>query len=381
LGAGITPPDMSRADSLRILFVTARYVPSVGGVEVHSHEVATRLVKAGHQVTVLTVDTDGALDSRETVDGVEVLRVPAWPKKKDYYLSPAVYRSVRTADVDIVHCHGYYTFVGPLAMFAAMRSRVPYVVTFHGRGHSSFLNRNLRIPQELALRPLLTRAARRIALTEREQDFYRRSLRLPASKFTIIPGGVDLVEVGDLQPVPVDRDLIVSVGRAERLKGHQKVIAALPHIARRRPNIRLRICGEGPFEPELRRLAERLDVADRVEIAAIPFVRREELAQTLRRAALVVSLSDSEAQPLAALEAAFLGRPLLVAMSSGLGDLVEAGIAAGVMPDAASEVLAEVIMEQLEHPRTAPLLVQLPTWDECVARLELLYAAVLRDAH
>lgn len=369
---------MSKVDSLRILFVTARYLPSVGGVETHAHEVGTRLAKAGHRVTVLTVDAEGARDAREVLDGMEILRVPAWPKNRDYYLSPAVYTSVRQAEVDIVHCHGYYTFVAPLAMLAARRSHLPYIVTFHGRGHSSFLNRNLRVPQEVALRPLLARAARLIALTERERDFYRRSLRLPSSAFTVIPGGVDLVPVEELADVTVDPDLIVSVGRAERLKGHQKLIAALPEIAAVRPGVRLRICGDGPFAPELRRLARRLDVADRVEIGAIPFVRRAELVQTLRCAALVVSLSDSEAQPLAALEAAFLGRPLLVAGASGLDDLVTAGIAAGIAPDAPSNVVAKVILDQLEHLRPATS-VSLPTWDDCTTRLEALYAAVLRD--
>jgi glycosyltransferase involved in cell wall biosynthesis len=369
---------MTKGKSLRILFVTARYLPSVGGVEIHAHEVGTRLAKAGHRVTVLTVDAEGALPAREVVDGVEILRVPAWPKNKDYYLSPALYKAVRQADVDVVHCHGYYTFVAPLAMLAARRSHLPYIVTFHGRGHSSFLNRNLRIPQEVALRPLLSRAACLIALTKREQDFYRRSLRLPASAFTIIPGGADLVPVEELADVAVEPDLIVSVGRAERLKGHQKIIAALPAIAAVRQGVRLRICGDGPFAPELRRHAAHLGVADRVEIGAIPFARRTELAQTLRRAALVVSLSDSEAQPLAALEAAFLGRPLLVAAASGLTDLVKAGLAAGIAPDASSDVIANVILEQLEHLRPTAS-VRLPTWDDCAARLEGLYESVLRD--
>lgn len=39
---------------MRILMVAARYAPYVGGVETHVHEVSTRLVVLGHQVTVLT---------------------------------------------------------------------------------------------------------------------------------------------------------------------------------------------------------------------------------------------------------------------------------------------------------------------------------------
>jgi glycosyltransferase involved in cell wall biosynthesis len=362
---------------LRILFVTARYLPSIGGVETHAHEIARRLAGDGDEVSVLTVKTDHSLPDREVLDGVKVMRVRAWPKRGDYYLSPGVYDVVRHADVDVVHCHGYYTLVAPVAMLAALRSHLPYVLTFHGRGHSSFLNRNLRVPQEFVLRPLLTRADRLIVLTERERAFYRRSLRLPESSFTIIPGGADIVRLDEIPHLEVDPDLIVSVGRAEKLKGHQRIIAALPSIASVRPGVKLLICGDGPYAGELQHQAERLGISDRVELRAIPFARRDELVRTLLRAALVVSLSSSEAQPLAALEAAYLKRPLLVTEASGLRDVVEAGLAAGVGPDASSASLAEIVIGHLRHPRQPPT-TSLPTWDECAARLQAFYAEVLR---
>lgn len=365
-------------ERLSILFVTARYLPSIGGVEIHTHEVGRRLARQGHRVTVLTVDAQGTLAPREEKDGLEIVRVRAWPKRRDYYYSRALYDFVRTADVDVVHCHGYYTFVAPLAMLAALRTRLPYVLTFHGRGTASFLSRNVRIPQELALRPLLARADGLIALTKREREFYRRTLRLPASSFTVIPGGVDLVSLEDVPEVEPDPDLIVSVGRAERLKGHQRLIAALPLIASRRPSIKLRICGDGGFASELRRQAIEFGVSDRVEIRPIPYERRLELAETLRRAAVVVALSSSEAQPLAALEACYLGRPLVVAATSGLLEVAESGLAAGVHPDADAHEVAEVVLDQLDHPVSPPRS-PLPTWDECVARLSEFYASVLHN--
>src|SRR5206468_2382550 len=50
---------------LRLLYVTARYPPHVGGTEVHTAEVATRLAARGHHVTVLAADaTDGTQHER-----------------------------------------------------------------------------------------------------------------------------------------------------------------------------------------------------------------------------------------------------------------------------------------------------------------------------
>jgi glycosyltransferase involved in cell wall biosynthesis len=362
---------------LRILFVTARYLPSVGGTEIHAHEVGTRLVEAGHQVTILTIDTTGALCARERLDGVEVVRVPAWPRSTEFGVSPALYRAVREAPVDLVHVHGYYTLVGPLSMSAALRADLPYVLTFHGRGHSSPLRTKLRRLQEFTLRPLFLRADCLVALTEREGEVYRRTLRLPESLLAIIPGGANVTGLDDAGETAVDPNLIVSLGRAERLKGHQKIVAALPEIAAAHPGIKLRVCGEGPFAGDLWRLATRLGVADRLEIGAIPFAEREQFVRTLQSAALVVSLSESEAQGLAALEAAYLGRPLLVTTASGLTELVDAGIATGVSPRAGPDVVARAVLDQLEQPRT-PAQLHLPTWDECVQQLEVLYASVLR---
>src|SRR5207302_1617097 len=98
-------------------------------------------------------------------------------------------------------------------------------------------------------------------------------------------------------------DVIVSVGRLERYKGHHRVIAALPRVAQARPGVRLRVLGSGPYQQPLHRLATDLGVEDRVEICAIAPSDREGLARALREASLVTLLSEYEAQPLAVLEA------------------------------------------------------------------------------
>jgi glycosyltransferase involved in cell wall biosynthesis len=81
------------------------------------------------------------------------------------------------------------------------------------------------------------------------------------------------------------------VGRLERYKGHQRIISAMPAILAQRPDVRLRIAGEGPYEPDLRRLAARLGVAERVEIRALPIHDRSGMAGLMAGAALVAVLS------------------------------------------------------------------------------------------
>lgn len=134
------------------------------------------------------------------------------------------------------------------------------------------------------LRPLLARAGRLIAGSRFEAELFEERTRLPRSAFCVIPSGIDL-PAPLAQERPPGLPLILSVGRVESYKGHQRVVEALPALERARPGTRLRIVGRGPYEPELRTLAKRLGVARLLEIASVPADRRDEMAQLLHAAA------------------------------------------------------------------------------------------------
>jgi glycosyltransferase involved in cell wall biosynthesis len=366
---------------MRLLIVTPRFRPDIGGVEHHVEEVGRRLVQLGCQVTVLTTGLERSLPAADDIDGVVVRRVRAWPRRRDYYLAPRIFSEVAAGRYDVVHVQSYHTLVAPIAMFAAVRQRLPYVVTFHGGGHSSRVRNRLRRAQFLALRPLLARADRLVATARFEIEHYGRLLGVRAERFVLIPNGSDFAQnavttVTRNAPGP----LIASVGRLERYKGHQRVLAALPHVLQREPHATLWIAGAGPYEKELRRLAAKLGVADRVLIEAVPSDSREAMAARLAQAAVVVLLSERETHPMAALEAVSLGRPLVVADTPGLQDLADDGIARAIELHSEPAAVATVILEEAGRPdRSSPL--QVPSWDDCAAQLLDLYRAVLRERH
>jgi glycosyltransferase involved in cell wall biosynthesis len=338
--------------------------------------VATRLAERSVDVRVLTADPSHGLPPAEVLRGVPVQRVRAWPRNRDYGFAPAIDRIIRRANSDLIHVQCYHTVVAPLAMNAARRSRTPYVVTFHGGGHASTVRHGLRRAQLSVLRPLLARSAALIATAEWEIEHYSSMLGLARSKFVLIPNGGDLPEPGN-EPTPASGTLIVSVGRAERHKGHHRVLAALPHVLNELPDARLWIAGDGPFEPELRRLAARLGVADRVEIHAER--DRAKYAGRLAGASVAALLSDFETHPMAALEAISLGVPMLVADNSGLAEIAANGHADAVSLSADSRSHAAEMIRLVRNrpPRRASVVIS--SWDGCVDRHELLYERVLAD--
>jgi len=356
--------------------VTPRYFPYIGGVETHVYEVARRLVRTGVEVTILTADPGGRLPAYEQTEGIHIRRARAWPAQRDYYFAPAMARIIRHGEWDLVHVQSYHTLVAPLAMMAAWQAKLPYVVTFHGGGHSSPVRHRLRGLQQTLLRPLLARATRLVALARFEIEAYSQHLQLPPARFVLIPNGSDLASVE--QPLDSTREagLLASVGRLERYKGHHRMIAALPYILEKIPNAHLWIAGQGPDEARLRQLAARLGVAERVEIRAIPSTERASMAAALAKVALVTLLSDYETHPIAALEALALGCPVLVSDTSGLRELASAGLAQMVPLTSTPPQVAAAVVAALHQP-LLPTTLPLPTWDECAHKLWLLYQACL----
>ena len=365
---------------LRVLLVAARYFPYLGGLETHVYEVGRRLARASVEVTILSTDVSGRLPAVEEVDGMQIRRVRAWPANKDYYFAPGIYRVITRGGWDLVHCQGYHNLVPPLAMLAAWRANIPFILTFHSGGDVSRLRKALRGMQWTMLRPLLSRARKLIAVSEFEADFFRERLRLPAERFVVIPNGAHLphmFEPAEAADQAGNGHLIVSIGRLERYKGHQRVVAALPKLLELIPDARVRIVGTGPYESALQKMARRLGVAERVEIQAVPPGDRGGMAALIARADLVTLLSEYESQGLAVMEALTLGRPVLVTGTSALQELADRGLARMVPLESTPEEVATAVISQLRQP-LVPQNVALPTWDACAASLLALYQAIAR---
>ncbi len=101
------------------------------------------------------------------------------------------------------------------------------------------------------------------------------------------------------------------------------------------------------------------------------------MAALIGRADLVTLLSEYECLGLAALEALALQRPVLVTGTSALQELADRGLARAVPLESTPDEVAAAVINQLRQP-LVPLNVELPTWDNCVARLLALYQAITR---
>jgi glycogen synthase len=99
--------------------------PHLGGEETHVREVASRLAAHHVESAILTADETRRLPRRDELDGVPVMRAPAWPSNRDYLFVPEMVTGIQRGGWDVVHVQSYHTLVAPLAMAAAGRARIP----------------------------------------------------------------------------------------------------------------------------------------------------------------------------------------------------------------------------------------------------------------
>jgi glycosyltransferase involved in cell wall biosynthesis len=362
--------------ALRIVMVCARYLPFSGGIETHIHEVGTRLAACGHRVTVLTTDPTQTLPSAEICNGMRIVRVKAWPKHRDWHFAPGVCTALANGDWDIVHIQGYNTFVAPLALMSAIRQDFRFVVTFHSGGHSSRLRQAIRGLQQSMLRPLIARAHHLIAVSQFEAQFFSKRWRLPRARFAVIPNGAGLTSIAPREPV-ARRWLVLSIGRLERYKGHHKVIEAFPDVLRQLPDARLQVVGDGPYAPQLRKLVKKLTLDEAVSIRSIPAGERQQMADLLSRAGLVVLMSEYEANPVSVMEALSMRARVLVSDTSGLRELATQGLCRAIALNARRGELAAAMLEELRSEQQ-PAPPRLPDWDRCTNELLGVYESVMQ---
>jgi glycosyltransferase involved in cell wall biosynthesis len=369
---------LSLTPRIRVLVVTARFFPDAGGTETHTQEVTRRMAMRGDlDLVILTTDRSGSRLSREEFKGFTVLRCRAYPRHRDYYFAPGIYSRIMHGDYDIIHCQGIHTAVPVLAMLAARRKGTQYIVTLHTGGHSSYLRGRLRNIQWRVLGPLLRRAAMIIAVSRFEQKIFERACSIDPAHFRIIQNGGELS--ANQVPVEVIPGRIVSCGRLEHYKGHQRAVAALPIVRQSVPDATLQILGAGPYEKKLRSQIKTLGLEKVVTIEYISPADRERMAESLGRAAVVVALSAYESHPLAVTEALALGIPTIGFDTAGLGDLVADGLVTGMDHNASPATIAQTLVGVLKGQRPS-VHAELPTWDATATVLAGVYIETARVA-
>ncbi|HVC62807.1 MAG TPA: glycosyltransferase family 4 protein [Acetobacteraceae bacterium] len=165
-----------------------------------------------------------------------------------------------------------------------------------------------------------------------------RVFGVPRDRVTVIHNGIDTALFRPLPPDPGlqeklglrNRRTIITISRLVARKGIDRVIEALPRILLAVPDLHYLVVGDGPQAAELRALAVRCGIAERVSfVGAVPHAevpRYLALAELMAMPNRRMPDGEDDGLSLIFLEANACGLPVIGGRSGGAPEVVEDGV-------------------------------------------------------
>lgn len=261
-------------------------------------------------------------------------------------------RFLRRERIAILHTHLFEPSV--IGMHAGVLARTPTrVITRHYSDYHTRIDKTLHV----RLDQLCTRLSHGvIAVSQHTADHMINAEGAARAKVHVVLNGIDLDRAMLSCPDARERIrrefsaddsfLLLIMARLHPEKGHHYLFEALSEIRRRvtKP-VRLLVAGNGPFEAAYQEEVRALGCED-----IVTFLRyRNDAADLIAAADLVVLPSVAEAFGLVLTEALYIGTPVVATRVGGISEIVDDGVDGALVPAADSKALAETIIELLSN--------------------------------
>jgi phosphatidyl-myo-inositol dimannoside synthase len=348
----------------RTLLLSEIFPPAVGGSgrlfwELYSRQPAGRFVIAAGS-------TDGADDFDKT-HTLEVHRLPLALGDRGirslrglkYYLGTArrVRQLMKQTGCTMLHCARNVPegFVGYLLN---LFHGVPYAFYTHGEdiGVSRF-------SRELAwmTRRVMGRAKAAIANSYNSRRCLMEDWNYPDSRIHVIQPGMDATQFQMVSPDRdtrlslgwADRTVILTVGRLQARKGHDRLIRALHRVRKAVPDVLYSIVGTGAEEATLKEQVAKEHLGEVVQF--LGGVSDDVMTRCYQQCDLFALPNrtidgDIEGFGMVLLEAQACGKPVLAGDSGGTAETMDIPLTGRVVNCDSHELLAEQLVELLGDP-------------------------------
>ena len=374
----------------RVLRIITRL--NIGGPATHVSVADGGLRDRGWETLLLfgTVEPDEAeVDLHSTT--LPMRRIPTMARPirpiADLRTAVAIARVIRRYRPDVIHTHlAKAGLIGRAVALAT--SRAVRIHTFHGTLFGGYFGTTASGAIVRAERFLGHRSDAIVALSDRQRDELIENRIAPAAAIRIVPLGLELGRFATARGdgaresarrslgIAADAVVIVAIGRLVPIKRLDRLIDAFALVAGRVRGSALYLVGDGSERDDLEARVIAAGLGDRVS-----FVGWSSSTPDWYAAADVVALtSDREGTPLALIEAAAAGRPVVATDVGGVADVVIDGSTGFVVPASNTGQFADRLIQLADDPglrgsmgREAPKRATRYSAERLVADLDDLY--------
>jgi glycosyltransferase involved in cell wall biosynthesis len=381
---------------LRILRIITRL--NIGGPATHV-TVADAGLRARGWDTLLAFGSVEPDEAEIDVSSLEVplVRIPSLVRPvrpaADLRAAAAIARLIRRHRPDVIHTH--LSKAGVLGRGVAMvTSRAVRVHTFHGTIFADYFGARTSSSIIRAERFLGARTHAVVALSERqrqelldhrianERAIHVVPLGLPLERFEPARSAEARVAARQRLGVPERSFAIVAVGRMVEIKRLDRLVDAMAIVAGSIEHAHLYLVGDGAVRDGVQRHVTAAGLQARVT-----FVGWSSATPDWYAAADVVALSsEREGTPLALIEGAASGRPVVATDVGGVADVVIDGETGYVVPAHDTAAFAERLIRVAGDPAlrkrmgaAAPIRAAAFSADRLVDDLDRLYRQTIRQ--
>ena len=288
-----------------------------------------------------------------TREGIERIEVPIDRKSTLLWGFCRLVSALKRTRLDTLFLHGQWA--GPVGALAAGMTHVPTVYIAHWPSFYTDWNPYRAFRNALAEWIPCRLARWVVALTPSVRYQYLFRGWVKEERLRVIPNLLGLDEMPspfETQAIRTrlnwteDRVHVVSVGRLADQKRIDWLVKAWALVAKKCPQARLWIIGDGPEEVKLKHLANELKLQDTCQFLG---AQPRGIAY-LAAGDITVMTSMYEACPFVPFEAMACGRPIVATAVDGVRDHVTEGVEGRLVPPGDIQGLADAMIELITGP-------------------------------
>ncbi len=324
-----------------------------GGAENVVATLARHSRSHGLDVEVVALATGGDVADALARDGIRVHILNKRPGL-DRHLPPALARLVRDRSPDILHAHNPIAHHWTVIASFLLRRPPPIINCEHSIHYPGRIARWYPAVRTV----LCLKDAAIVGVCEAVTASHMRLDPLNRTRYRTIYNGIEPVPRltgGERDALKTELGLargtfvVGTVGNLRPAKAHSDLLEAFAATSAVRKDTVLVVAGEGPLRAELAAQAERLGVAGRVHWLG----RRGDVSRLLGVFDVFVLSSRREGFPVAVLEAASAGVPIVATDVGGVREVVRDGDTGRLVPPARPDLLAAALRDVIERPDAA----------------------------